>query len=521
MLEEQKIDSSQNIEVGRAKLNQTANASGTKEGEPNQVTNAKHFRRWGKFFFGAGTRVLISHIVLVIFSTVISLVVIRQLLLVYNENETQKSLIQEVEEFRRLVKGRDPKTGKPFGNNVAAIFDVFLSRNVPNEDEFLLTFLNGKFYKSSPALLPAHLKPDAALIDHWAKLNQPEWSRKLTLDGNPIFYLAEPIRTGGRNIGVFVVLNTDVHEHREVAHTIGVVGVVEGIMAVIALTSSFAWLAAGRTLARLRLLTETARLISDSDLTQRISVQGKDEITELTVTFNEMLERLQAAFTSQRNFINDAGHELQTPITIVRGHLELLNEEIPPEQYEVVELVIDELDRMSRFVSELLLLAKAEQPDFLYLETVELSLLTEELYVKATALALRDWHLDAKAEGKIVVDRQRFAQAIFNLAQNATQHTKEGGVIALGSELTDDSIRFWVRDTGEGIALADQERIFQRFARGCDGRRRSEGAGLGLAIVRAIAEAHSGTVELISQPGCGSTFTVVIPFKNPFQGMVS
>jgi signal transduction histidine kinase len=250
-------------------------------------------------------------------------------------------------------------------------------------------------------------------------------------------------------------------------------------------------------------------------------VQGKDEITELTVTFNEMLERLQAAFTSQRNFINDAGHELQTPITIVRGHLELLNEEIPPEQYEAVELVIDELDRMSRIVNELLLLAKAEQPDFLYLETVELSLLIEELYAKATALAFRDWHLDAKAAGKIVVDRQRITQAVVNLAQNATQHTKEGDTIALGSALTGDSVRFWVRDTGEGIALADQERIFQRFARGSNGRRRSEGAGLGLAIVRAIAEAHGGMVELMSQPGCGSTFTIVIPLKNPSQGIVS
>lgn len=363
-LEEQKIDTTGSIEASAAKLKQAATATQTKE-DAYREKNTKQFRRWSKIFFGAGTRVLISHIVLVIFSTLISLVVIRQLLLAYNENEAQKSLIQELEEFRRLVRGRNPKTGRPFGNDIAAVFDLFLARNVPNQDQFLLTFLNGKLYKSSPAILPAHLQPDAALINHWGQLTQPEWSRKLTPNGNPILYLAEPIRSEGRNIGVFVVLNTDIHEHQEVAHTIAVVGVVEAIMAVIALTSSFAWLAAGRTLTRLRLLTETARSIGDSDLTQRISVQGKDEITELTVTFNEMLERLQAAFTSQRNFINDAGHELQTPITIARGHLELLNEEIPPEQYEAVVLVIDELDRMSRFVNELLLLAKAEQPDFL------------------------------------------------------------------------------------------------------------------------------------------------------------
>lgn len=145
---------------------------------------------------------------------------------------------------------------------------------------------------------------------------------------------------------------------------------------------------------------------------------------------------------------------------------------------------------------------------------MELGSLTEELYAKAKALAFRDWHLEAKALGRIVADRQRVTQAIVNLAQNATQHTTDGDVIALGSSLTDSDARLWVCDTGEGIALADQKRIFERFARGSSGRRRrSEGAGLGLAIVRAIAEAHGGRVELISRPGGGSTFTIVIPLE--------
>jgi signal transduction histidine kinase len=135
------------------------------------------------------------------------------------------------------------------------------------------------------------------------------------------------------------------------------------MIAVLSVTSVFAWIVAGRVLAPLRLLTETAHLISESDLTRRIPVQGIDEISELTITFNEMLDRLQAAFASQRDFINDAGHELRTPITIIRGHLELLGDD-PQERRETVELVTDELDRMSRFVDDLLLLAKAEQPNF-------------------------------------------------------------------------------------------------------------------------------------------------------------
>ncbi len=476
----------------------------------------KQSYRWQKIFYGAGARVLVSYLVLVAFSTVVSLVVIRQLLMVYNERQTRKALVQEVEEFRQLVKGRDPATGHPFGDDIAAIFDVFLKRNVPNEDEFLLTLLNGRVYKSNPTSLPASVQPDAKLINHWSQLTQPEWSQKEVSDSSFVLFLAEPVVIEGR-LGVFVVLSTDVHEREEIAHTVLVVGVVEGIMAIIALTSSVAWLAAGQILARLRLLTETARSISESDLTQRILVQGTDEITELTVTFNEMLARLQAAFTSQRDFINDAGHELRTPITIIRGHLELLGDD-PKEQRETVELVIDELDRMSRFVNDLLLLAKAEQPRFLNLERVELSSLTEELYSKAKALALRNWQLEAQASGLILADRQRITQAIMNLAQNATQYTTESDCIALGSALSEGNVYFWVRDTGEGIAAVDQERIFERFARSYNSHRRSEGAGLGLAIVRAIAEAHRGRVELVSRTGSGSTFTVILPL-NPAKGL--
>jgi signal transduction histidine kinase len=222
-----------------------------------------------------------------------------------------------------------------------------------------------------------------------------------------------------------------------------------------------------------------------------------------------MLQRLQAAFSSQRDFIDDASHELRTPITIIRGHLELLGDD-PQERHETIQLVTDELDRMSRFVNDLLLLAKAERPDFLKLKTVEISSLTEEVYTKAKALAVRDWRLEDVASGQILADPQRLTQAITNLVMNATQHTKEGDAIALGSAITNGKVCFWVRDTGEGIPLCDQKRIFERFARGSGNPRRSDGAGLGLAIVKKIAEAHGGSVELLSRQGGGSTFTIFI-----------
>ena len=252
-----------------------------------------------------------------------------------------------------------------------------------------------------------------------------------------------------------------------------------------------------------------------------LEIRVEQRTTELRLAVEQLLveiserkraeSRLQAAFTSQRNFINDASHELRTPIAIIRCYIELLGID-SQEQPETLAIVIDELDRMTRIVNDLLLLCKAEQPDFLNLELVEISSLTESLYVKANALAARNWCLEAKGSGCIIADRQRITQAVLNFAQNATQHTTESDVIALGSTLTDGSARFWVRDTGSGIATADLERIFKRFARGSSGRR-SEGAGLGLAIVQAIALAHGGWVELCSQPGSGSTFTIVIPLE--------
>ena len=321
-------------------------------------------------------------------------------------------------------------------------------------------------------------------------------------------YLAVPIE-GARGVqGVFVVAASLSSERREVDEAVRLAALV--LLSVLLIASTLAWVVAGRVLAPLRLLADTARSISESDLTRRIAVTGHDEIAELGRTFNAMLDRLEAAFGSQRAFVSDASHELRTPITIIRGHLELLGDD-PHERRETVALVTDELDRMSRFVDDLLLLAKAERDDFLRVSEVELGALTDELLEKAQGLGPRVWRLESRGEAVIVADRQRLTQAIMGLAQNAVQHTSEGEPIWLGTDADHREVRLWVRDEGPGIAPEDQQRIFDRFARASDSRRRSEGAGLGLAIVRAIAEAHGGRVRLSSRPGAGANFVLVIP----------
>jgi signal transduction histidine kinase len=310
---------------------------------------------------------------------------------------------------------------------------------------------------------------------------------------------------------VFVVAIAAGYERQEIDEATLII--VQVTIVVIISTTILAWILAGQILAPLRILTNTSQAISETNLEKRIPVQGKDEIAQLSITFNEMLNRLQSAFNNQRHFLNDISHELRTPITIIQGHLELIGS-TPEEQSQTLELVMDELKRMSRLVADLMLLAKSEQPNFLHLETVQLSKLTEEMYDRSTVLADRDWLLEKVGSGLIVVDRQRLIQAIINLVQNATKHTQVTDVIALGSEINQGYVRFWVRDTGTGISLSEQSQIFDRFIKG-NNSRNSEGTGLGLAIVKAIVQAHKGKIKLFSQPGKGTKITLILPVDTP------
>jgi signal transduction histidine kinase len=456
---------------------------------------------------GARTRILAAFVVLLAASELVAVVAERQILLSRAGERVDDSLVQEVDEFRRLVRdGRNPLDGEPFGSDVEEIFDVFLLRNVPGEGEEIFAFLAGRPYRST--LGQARAVPRAV-----ARLGRVPGVRRGEMDTaiGRVRYLAVPVAVSGRRRGTFVVTSNLANEQAEINDAIRVTAGVA--LAVLAIASILAYLVAGRVLAPVRELTETARAITETDLTRRIDVSGDDEIAELARTFNDMLGRLDAAFASQRALVSDAGHELRTPITIIRGHLELLGDD-PDERRETVALVTDELDRMARFVEDLLTLAKAERSDFLRPEDLDLDVLTEELMAKASALAPRQWRLEGVGAGRLTADRQRLTQAMMSLAHNAVQHTEEGEPIGIGSELRGGVARLWVRDAGPGIAAADQSRIFQRFAR-ADDRRRSEGAGLGLAIVRAIAESHGGRVTLDSRLGAGATFTVEIPTEPP------
>jgi signal transduction histidine kinase len=461
----------------------------------------------------ARTRIVASLIVLLAVLAVPAILGVREVLLIRVADQVRDALDQEVRELDRLQAGLDPETGRPF-DSMEALFDVYLRRNVPSNDEALLTFVDGAFYRSLVGRFPLDRLPAEALTD-WEALSGTSLGAAESASGQfqtelgAGYFRANRVRLG-ENTGAFVVTIVPQEELAEIEELerYGAVG----MLSLLLLAAGGAWFITGRVLAPVRQLTATARAISRSDLTGRIRVTGSDEAAEMGRSFNAMLDRLEGVFRSQREFVADASHELRDPLTICSGHLELMPDD-PEERKRTVALVIDELERMGRIVDDLQVLADADQPDFLQPETVDLALFTHELSAKAGALAERRWKLDSSASGIIVADRHRLTEAVMNLAHNAVQHTDQDDTVAIGSAETDGELRLWVRDTGVGIQPADRERIFDRFTRGKGAHRRYRGSGLGLAIVKAIAEAHGGRVELTSEPGVGSTFTMIIPMQ--------
>lgn len=212
-----------------------------------------------------------------------------------------------------------------------------------------------------------------------------------------------------------------------------------------------------------------------------------------------------------RVFVEDASRALRDPLTICVGYLERLREDDPDERHRTVALVVQELGRMARLVDDLEVLAQAEQPDFLHREPFDLAAFTGDLVEGVRALGPRDWTIDRAGDGSVVADRGRLTDAVMNLADNAVQCTVTDQTIALGSSLVGDVVRLWVRDAGRGISPSDLPRIMERFARGQGAHRRYRGGGLGLAVVKVVAEAHGGRVDVESRLGQGSTFTIVLP----------
>jgi len=446
-------------------------------------------------------------LLLVAVASLSSIVVVRQVLLNQLDNRVTADLAQEAAEFRLLAGDVNPATGEPFGADLAAVADAYLSRNEPQDGEAVLIFVDGVLYGAS-ADPPYDLAQDAGLRATWTSVTDSRYGEAVATPAGPARWLAVPVTVDGVTRGHLVVAQFTDGARAEIDRAVRLM--VFACLLVLVVVAAGGYLAMGRALRPLRTMTDTARSIQETDLSRRIEVTGSDEVADLAYTFNRMIARLERAFATQQRFLSDVGHELRTPITIVRGHLEVMGDD-PQERRETVALVTDELDRMNRMVNDLLMLARAERPDFLRPERVDVPAMLADVYAKASALGPREWVLGEVEPATLWGDPQRLTQALTQLLQNAVQFTGEGDRIELSARVAGDRVLLAVRDTGVGIAPEDRERIFERFVRAAPGRERPDGTGLGLAIVAAIAHAHRGEATVDSVPGAGSTFTLVLP----------
>ena len=422
-------------------------------------------------------------------------------------------LLNTVPNLKTIASG---KTSTAPVTSVDAVLRVALQQVIPAANESVLGFVDGK-----PALVPAvnlpfRIDKDTALVARIVREANPTHvvmgTAKSTL--GTLRYVIIPVRVAGDpSTGLYVAaydLDTELGLVADSFQTY-----IRVALIALALVGLVASLAAGRLLRPIRLLRDAAASSSNAaDLTARVPVTGSDDVSELAAAINSMFDRLQASAMSQRRLLSDVGHELKTPITIIRGHLELLDAGDVVEVEATRALAIDELDRMSTLVSDISLLAASRAPHFVELAEVDLESFTAAVGAKASALDPgRAWRLES-ADGLALIDAGHITQAWLQLADNAVKYSTPGAPIVIATEVSQTGTDTWlnlsVRDSGPGVPPDAQERIFERFSR-LESSRGTEGTGLGLTIVSAIAKAHGGSVLLSSAPGQESTFTIRIP----------
>jgi two-component system OmpR family sensor kinase len=347
---------------------------------------------------------------------------------------------------------------------------------------------------------------------------RPGFSTVSIKDVGSLRVVSEPIFLDGRRIGTFraaLTLNPVKEAQAGLKRTFLIVGV----LALVASIALAIWVASILT-RPLREMADTAVEIGSGDLTKRVSVEEGGEVGGLARSFNQMLDRLQAAFDRERDFVSDASHELRTPLTVLRGQIELLEREgaSGKEVGERSGVLLGEIARMNHLVDDMLLLARAESGGMLQKQQIPLDPFLEDLERDLPMLGSDAIELVGRPGGELDADPDRLEQILRNLVRNAIKYGREP--IRITVEGRDERLIFSVSDSGEGVDQEQLPFLFDRFYRADQSRSRSAGgSGLGLAITKALVEAHGGEVEARSRPGEGLTVEFTIPgWKAPARG---
>ena len=414
------------------------------------------------------------------------------------------TLLARVTEARKVVLGasnsRSPSvpnaTPKPFSSARTAA-EAVISRVLPNSDETTLGIVEG-----TPTFVPGvdtdfQLQSIPGLVGRVIAETSGGQTVLGTLSDSisSYRYVAAPIHVAGSSDSAIFVAAIDINDKLSDLSS-AFVTYWEVVGAAFLIIASLGWYISGRLLRPLTELRLTAARITFDHRSERILTRGNDDLAVLGDTVNGMLDRLDSAMTTQRQLLDDVRHELNTPITIVRGHLELLDPWNANEVESTRTLAIEELDRVSALVQGLAVLAENEQLEP-QRSVVDIGDFTREFFAKIGVLPGHPWVLGSSAPGSGAIDPEKIEQAWLQLVDNAAKYSPAGSDIALGSSGDTEQVEFWVINTGPKIPEGARARIFERFGR-IDADRGIKGSGLGLAIVNAITRAHGGVVTLIS-----------------------
>ncbi len=417
---------------------------------------------------------------------------------------TTRSLVSEVDSFERAAVG---KSTSNLGPETVAYLQ---SRVLPQGESIMVGLPGGASFGSAGSDLLLRTATIRKLLGHPPAVTT---SYRGPLDGTQTLYLAAPILEGNTVVGTMVVAS-DLSQLHADQNRVLVLVIGEALVALVGAVAG-AYLLLRRLLRRVGSITTTAASIESGDLDRRLGDQGTDdEVGQLAATFDSMLDRLQAAMTVQRRLLSDVSHQLRTPLTVARGHLEVLARQQSTsigEVRETVAVVVEEFDHMRALVERLLLLGRALEPDFLEIERLDLRTFLSDLLDSAQVLAARRWSLAPVPDVVLDVDVAKLRGALLNLLDNAVRATHEPDLIEIRATRSPDdgSLLLSVEDSGPGVPDGQLQSVLTRFGR--LGSADREGSGLGLAIVTAVAEAHGGTFGLSTSNLGGCRATISLP----------
>jgi two-component system, OmpR family, sensor kinase len=447
---------------------------------------------------GLRGRVLGWYVLLLTVALAIASVLIFEAATLYQKNAAEQKLREEVFDFEAAIAARAPR------QSVEEAVTAYLVHWPPEDQEALVVRLAG-----TPAHAAGPVGAEPGIIAALTRTSRRHYLSLETRAGDARVF-AVPLVVDGRRVGTAAAVHLTEEDRGDLLQALAVLlGI--AVVALLA-ASSIAWFSVGRILRPLKEIVTAADAISrQGDLSRRIPESGRqDEVGVLGATFNRMLARLDSSFRRERRFISEASHELRTPITISRGHLEVLGPE--PEGGRVREahaVVIDELGRLGRIVEDMTTLARVDDSAFLRPREIALDEFVEEIGVKAETLLDGRLTVEPAEAGAVIRgDPQRLTQALLNLLNNAAVHGRADGRVQLRAVAERDAWRFEVADEAGGLPADEEENVFRPFH---SGKAASGGRGLGLAIVRGIAEAHGGSAGVDNRPGEGATFWIRVP----------